>query len=198
MAWLGARRGRASELLEAAHDAYETLGRTKQAALVSAVLAEIDFRDGHPRQAVARLEAALGELEEEEPDEDVATVAADLGRFLVLDRQLAPAAPHLERALELAEALALPEVFAQALTSKSLLYTATNRLDEARILLEGALQHALDHGVHHAALRAMNNLAVVSESSDGTTTPPLCRTRGSSLPGASATRCGKATSSGVQ
>ena len=98
--------------------------------------------------------------------QSVATVAAQLGRFLVLDRQLERAAPHLERALELAEALGLPEVFAQALTSKSLLFATRNRLEEARILLEGALEHALEHDLHHPALRAINNLAVVHESSD--------------------------------
>ena len=166
MAWLGARIESARALLEEAHDAFEAHGLRKQAALVSAVLAEIDFREGHPPRAVARLEAALGELEEEEPDADVATVAAQLGRFLVLDRQLERAEPHLERALELAEALGLPEVFAQALTSKSLLFTTRNRLEEARILLEGALEHALEHDLHHPALRATNNLAVVNESSD--------------------------------
>ena len=80
----------------------------KHAARVSAVLAEIDFREGHPPRAVARLEAALSELESEDPDDDVAEVAAQLGRFLILDRQLDLAAPHLERALELAEALRLP------------------------------------------------------------------------------------------
>ena len=166
MALLGARYERARTLLDEAHTVLETHGLRKQAALVSAVLGEIDFREGHPPQAVARLQTALGELEEEEPDEDVATVAAQLGRFLVLDRQPDLAAPHLERALELAEEFDLPEVFAQALTSKALLYTSRNRLEEGRILLEGALDHALQHDQHNPALRATNNLAVLHESSD--------------------------------
>jgi predicted ATPase len=166
MAWLGARYERARALLDEAHTVLESHGLRKQAALVSAVLAEVDFREGHPPQAVARLQSALGELEEEEPDEDVATVAAQLGRFLVLDRQPDLAAPHLERALELAEEFDLPEVFAQALTSKALLYTSRNRLEEGRILLEGALDHALQHDQHNPALRATNNLAVLHESSD--------------------------------
>jgi class 3 adenylate cyclase len=166
MAWLGAREDAARLLLEQAHSAYEAHGLRKHAALVSAVLGEIDFHAGHPPQAVARLEAALAELEEEEPDEDVATVAAQLGRFLVLDRQLDRAEPHLERALELAEALGLPEVFAQALTSKALLYTTRNRLEEGRILLEGALARAVEHDLHNPAFRAINNLAVIHESSD--------------------------------
>ena len=76
------------------------------------------------------------------------------------------AAPRLETALELAEALRLPEVFAQALTSKSILYTYRNRLEEAGILLEGALARALEHDLHAAAVRAFNNLAVTLESLD--------------------------------
>jgi class 3 adenylate cyclase/tetratricopeptide (TPR) repeat protein len=167
MALLGARTKRARELLDEAHEAFENAGLRKQAARVSAVLADIDFLEGHPSQAVARLDAALAELEGEEPNEDLAVVAAQLGRFLVLDRrEYERAAPHLERALELAEALRLPEVFAQALTSKSLLYISRNRLEEARILLEGALDRAVENDLHAAALRANNNLGVVFESSD--------------------------------
>jgi tetratricopeptide (TPR) repeat protein len=166
MAWLGARRERARALLEEAHSAFEVAGLKKHAARVSAVLGEIDFREGHPPQAVARLEAALSELESEDPDEDVAEVAAQLGRFLVLDRQLDRAAPHLERALELAEALRLPEVFVQALTSKSILFTSGNRLEESRILLEGALDRALEQDLHAASLRTRNNLGVVFEAAD--------------------------------
>jgi class 3 adenylate cyclase/tetratricopeptide (TPR) repeat protein len=166
MAWLGARRERARALLEEAHNAFEAEGLKKNAARVSAVLGEIDFREGHPPQAVARLEAALSDLESEDPDDDVAEVAAQLGRFLVLDNRSDRAAPHLERALELAEALRLPEVFVQALTSKSILFASRNRLEEARILLEGALDRALEHDLHAASLRTRNNLGVVLEAAD--------------------------------
>jgi class 3 adenylate cyclase len=166
MAWLGARGVEARALLEQAFEVFEAEGFHRRAARVSAHLAEIDFREGHPPEAVARLEAALDTLAGEEPDQDVAYAAAQLGRFLVLNQQHDLAAPRLEVALELAEGLGLPEVFAQALTSKSLLYSQRNRLEEGRILLEGALERALAHDLHFAALRAMNNLAVVYESND--------------------------------
>jgi tetratricopeptide (TPR) repeat protein len=166
MAWRGARGVEARALLEQAFAVFDAEGLHRQAARVSAHLAEVDFRDGHPPEAVARLEAALDTLAGEEPDEDVAFAAAQLGRFLVLNQQHDLAAPRLEVALELAEALSLPEVFAQALISKSLLYSQRNRLEEGRILLEGALERALAHDLHFAAFRAMNNLAVVYESSD--------------------------------
>jgi class 3 adenylate cyclase/tetratricopeptide (TPR) repeat protein len=165
-AWLAGRGPEARTLLEQAVGVFEAEGLPRRAARVSAHLAEIDHREGHPPEAVARLEAALETLAGEEPDEDVAYAAAQLGRFLVLNQQHDLAAPRLEVALELAEALGLPEVFAQALTSKSLLYSQRNRLEEARILLEGALERALAHDLHAPALRAMNNLAVAHESSD--------------------------------
>ena len=166
MAWLGARGDQARMYLDRAHAVFEAEGQTRRAARISTVLAEIDHRDGHPPEAVARLEAALDALAGEEPDEDVAYAAAQLGRFLVLNQQHELAAPRLEVALELAEALRLPEVFAQALTSKSLLFSQRNRLQEARILLEGALELALANDLHAPAFRAMNNLAVNYESSD--------------------------------
>ena len=166
MAWRGARTAEARTLLESAAAVFEAGGLTQQAARVASVLADIDYRDGHPAAAVARLEAALQALEGVEPDEVVAEVAAQLGRFLVLNGQYDLAAPRLEVALELAEALRLPEVFAQALTTKSVFYTHRNRLEEGRILLEGALETALAGDLHAAAVRAFNNLAVLFESSD--------------------------------
>jgi len=166
MALNGARFESARALLDGAHAVFEAEGLRRRAAAVSAALAEIDYREGHPPQAVARLEGALADLEGGEPDENVAVVAAQLGRFLVLNMQLELAAPHLERALDLAEALRLPEVFCQALTSKSLLYINHNRLEEAQILLEAALERAIEQDMHSAAARALNNLGVVLESGD--------------------------------
>jgi predicted ATPase/class 3 adenylate cyclase len=165
-AWQGARRVEARAYLDRALAVYDAEGLTRRSARVSAALADIDYREGHPPEAVARLEKAIGELADEEPDEAVAIAAAQLGRFLVLNNQNEEAAPWLEQALELAEALRLPEVFCQALTSKAILYEARNRLEEARILLQGALERALANDLHAAATRAFNNLAVNHESAD--------------------------------
>jgi class 3 adenylate cyclase len=158
--------GEARSLLERAQAVFVAGGELRQAADASAGLGEIDFRQGQPSEAVARLEAALEQLSDVEPDESVATVAAQLGRFLAISGNRDRAAPHLEQALELAEALRLDDVFAHAMTSKSLLFTRRNRLEEARILLEGALDFALAHDLPSAASRALNNLAVVFESRD--------------------------------
>ena len=52
------------------------------------------------------------------------------------------ARPYLEQALALAETFDLPEIFVDALTSKSLALTIAGRFEEAEILLEGALARA--------------------------------------------------------
>ena len=85
MAWRRARGEEARALFGQALSAFEAAGRERQAARVSARLAEIDFREGHPSHAVTRLEKAMETLSVEDPDEDLAAVAGQLGRFLVLD-----------------------------------------------------------------------------------------------------------------
>jgi class 3 adenylate cyclase/tetratricopeptide (TPR) repeat protein len=166
MAWRRGRGDEARALFERARSAFEEAGLSHPAARIAARLAEIDFRDGQLPECVARLEQALETLSSEEPDEDVAVVAGQLGRFLLLNGQYEEAARRLELALELAEALELGEVFAGALTSKSLLFSRRNRLEEARILLEGSVARALADDLPAAAARAFNNLGVVLESCD--------------------------------
>jgi class 3 adenylate cyclase/tetratricopeptide (TPR) repeat protein len=166
MAWRRGKGPEARTLFEQALSTFDSAGLNHPAARVSARLAEIDFLDGHTSHAVARLEKALQALTGDEPDADLAVVAAQLARFLTLSGQHEEALPHFELALELAEALALPEVFAEALTSKAVLLTWRNRLDEGRIVLEGSLAHALAHDLPATSLRAYNNLAVIFESRD--------------------------------
>jgi class 3 adenylate cyclase/tetratricopeptide (TPR) repeat protein len=166
MAWRRGRTDEAVALLGEAMRVLEQAGLKRPAARIAGLLAEIDFSSGHAPQAVERLEHALEDLGADEPDADVADTAAQLGRFLMLTGAYDEAAPRLELALELAEALDLPEILAQALTSKSLVYGRRNRLQEAKILLEGALSVALANDLPSAAIRAINNLGVVFESSD--------------------------------
>jgi class 3 adenylate cyclase/tetratricopeptide (TPR) repeat protein len=166
MAWRRGRGNEARALFGKALAVFEATGLKRPAARIASVLAEVDFREGHLSEAVVRLEQALESLGGKEPDADLAAVAAQLGRFLSLGGQYARAAPRLELALELAEALKLPEVFAQALTTKALVLTRANRLEEARILLEGSLAIALENDIPSAAIRAINNLGVDLESAD--------------------------------
>jgi class 3 adenylate cyclase/tetratricopeptide (TPR) repeat protein len=166
MAWRRGRADEARELFERSIAAFDDAGLRQASARASAALAEIDFNQGHVQEAVERLKAALATLADEEPDEYVAIVTAQLGRFLALGGQGDEASPYLEEGLTLAEALGLPEVFVDALTSKALLLTNADRLDEARILLEASADRAKAENLPRAAARALNNLGVVHESAD--------------------------------
>jgi class 3 adenylate cyclase/tetratricopeptide (TPR) repeat protein len=157
-AFFADRHAEARELLERARAAHEALGNEVAAALIDSSLADIDFVHGHPPKAVRRLAPALEAIEREGSEEDVAAMAAQLGRFLIFTGEYEAAMPHLERALTLAETHGLHETFAQALNSKSVLMGRTHRPREARVLIEGALAVALEHELHRAALRAYNNL----------------------------------------
>ncbi len=155
----------ARELLGRAHDLF-AVDDTQRAALVSVRLGELDWLGGHASQAVTRLEAALDALAGREPDADVAAVAGQLGRFLALGGEPERATPYVEQALALAEALDVPEVLSQSLNTKATLAASGGRTNEARILLQGALEIALEHDLHPATLRAYNNLGWVLEMQD--------------------------------
>jgi class 3 adenylate cyclase/tetratricopeptide (TPR) repeat protein len=166
MATTAGRPDEAGELLGRARASYEAQGNVVGAALVDAKLADIDFLQGHPPVAARRMAPALEAIEREGSEQDVAVLAAQLGRFLIFTGEYDAAMPHLERALALAEAHGLTETFAQALNSKSVLMGRTHRPREARILIEGALAVTLDHDLHAAALRAYNNLVATMWQAD--------------------------------
>ncbi len=161
MAYSASLPREAEALLEEARAAFADLGDVRAGAGVLSLLATIDFEDGHPPQAVARLEPVIADLDTGEPDAVLAEIAGQLGRFLIFTGETERAAPYLERALTLAEVLDLPETFVQALNSKSVIAMQRDRLRESRILLEGALEIALAQELHAAALRVYNNLSVL-------------------------------------
>ena len=72
----------------------------------------------------------------------------------------------LEQALRLAEKLRLDEVFVQALTSKAVQLIHQGRFEEARVLLDAALERADVKELHGAWFRASINLGVLLQDSD--------------------------------
>jgi class 3 adenylate cyclase/tetratricopeptide (TPR) repeat protein len=156
----------ARQLIERAIALHEEAGDRRGAAKATAALADVDVIEGRLEAAAARLEDAVRGLEEAAPTAELATAFAQLGRARALLGQLESAGEPLERALTLAERLQLPEVFVEALTSKSLQLIYHGRLAEARILLEAAAARADAEGLYAAAIRAEINLAVVLEASD--------------------------------
>jgi tetratricopeptide (TPR) repeat protein len=165
MAFLAGDAVAARALYDQASTMYEQAGLQREAARISAQIGLLDYLEGQVAHAVERLTRALETLGDEE-DAGVAEIEAALGRYMLFAGDPEGAAPHLERALTLAEVLDLPETIAEALQSKAILYMPMNRREESRLLLEGALDIALRYDLHTTALRAYNNLSYLGGMSD--------------------------------
>jgi tetratricopeptide (TPR) repeat protein len=166
MALRAGRSEQAQTRFEQAIALFEDGGERHQAARVGARLGEAEWRRGHLDEALERMERAWTELEGEEPDADVAALAAQLGRLHVMKGDVATGSARLETALELAEALWLPEVLAEGLDSTGVIMTFGSRLEQAQALIKRALEVALEHELAAAALRAFNNLGDVLNRRD--------------------------------
>jgi class 3 adenylate cyclase/tetratricopeptide (TPR) repeat protein len=144
---------------ERAIELFEAAGATHPAARVSALLAEIMWDRGRLEYALERMNASFEVLSREEPDEDLAALASQLGRFLFFAGERDLGLERIEVALDLAEALLLPEILSQALNTKGMILAGRERLQEASALIRYALEVALEHERPSAALRAHFNLA---------------------------------------
>ena len=157
----------ARERLERAIGLFGAVGDLKGAARAAVALADVELGDGRLEEAIARFEEAVAELEQGPPSAELAGSArpARAGpRHRRARGELA--LPPLDRALAIAERRQLPEVFVEALTSKGLVLGLNGRVDEARILLEAAVERAYAEELFTSALRAENNLAVILQSLD--------------------------------
>jgi predicted ATPase len=154
----------ALDRLHEARSLYADDGRTHAAARVAARLSLALWQLGRTEEAVELGEPAFELLSRDEPDEDVAMLAAELARLHNFGGDAALALERLDFALAYAEDHELPEVLSQALNTKSLILAA--RPHESRALLNEALAIALEHDLTAAALRAYNNLVVSSYTSD--------------------------------
>ncbi len=154
-----ARADEASAHFERSIALFEAEGATHPAARVSARLAEILWDRGRLEHGLESMERSLAVLSDDEPDEDLASLAAQVGRFRFFAGDTELASQRIETALELAEALSLPEVLSQALNTKALLLITHGRRKEGVVLLRYALEVALEHDKPSAALRAFYNLA---------------------------------------
>ena len=136
------------------------------AARVSARLGDAIWSQGKGADALDLMESAYRVLADEEPNADLAQLAAQLGRFSYFSGDSAGALERIDRALEIAEALDIPEVLSEALNTKSLILLNYGRWNEATGILRHALAIALNHDKPSAALRAYNNLVDFADSTD--------------------------------
>jgi tetratricopeptide (TPR) repeat protein len=159
--------GLALSRLEEAVSLFESVGATHPAARVEARLAEAMWDRGRMRDAVDRMDRSFRVLSGEEPDEDLASLAAQLGRFLYFAGETEAARERVETALDIAEGLWLPEVLSNALNTKAIiLYASFDRRREGYALLRYALEVALENDVPQASLRSYYNLADLAVQSD--------------------------------
>ncbi|TML14470.1 MAG: hypothetical protein E6G33_10300, partial [Actinobacteria bacterium] len=159
MAWFGARQDNAAGNFERASELFEAAGATHPAARVSARVAEISWERGRIEQGLESMDAAFALLSQEEPDADLAALAAQIGRFMFFAGQGDLALERLDRALDIAEGLSLPETVSQALNTKGCVLSARGRKIEGLALIRHALQIALEQDKPSTALRAYYNVA---------------------------------------
>jgi tetratricopeptide (TPR) repeat protein len=150
--------------LRAAFALCDETGATHDRARVAAALGGVLYLRGSIDEGLELMEDAFSVLAGDEPDADVAELAAQLGRLHYFSGNRAVATERLEFALEIAERLGLPAVLASALNTKSL--TLIHRPRESEALHRQALAIALDADLVSEALRAYNNINVALDSLD--------------------------------
>jgi tetratricopeptide (TPR) repeat protein len=107
------------------------------------------------------MERAFDVLRTDEPDEDLAWLAAELGRLHIFAGHSELARERIDVAEEIAQALWLPEMLCQALISKALLASARGWWVESIALIRHGLDLALEHDFTRPALRGYVNLGDV-------------------------------------
>jgi class 3 adenylate cyclase/tetratricopeptide (TPR) repeat protein len=166
LALVANRSAAARERLEQAIGLFEQAGDRSSAARASVALADVDATEARLDEAAARLEQAVAALQDGTPDAALAGALAQLGRMRVLAGHTDASVAPLERALELAERLQLPDVFVEALNSKAIVLGRLGRNAEAKVLLEAAVARAHEEQLYAGAFRAQNNLGVFHQSAD--------------------------------
>ena len=106
-----------------------------------------------------RMEEAFASLADDEPGAELAELAEALGRVRWFLGDTDGGAERLERALEIAEALVLPETLVHALNTKHLLLAEAGRHEEALALLERAIELGRAYDLGEPLNRALFNLS---------------------------------------
>ena len=160
---LEAGRGEAAlELLSTATAAYNENGDPNRAARLAGPLGMALGRMGRAEEAVERTQAALEVLAGDPPDAEIGQVHWVLGRSFSLLGRYDDGIVAMERALSIAESFQLPDLLAQGLNGKGTMYINTARVEEARLLLAGAVEVARKHGRSVQMGRAEGNLGNVA------------------------------------
>jgi tetratricopeptide (TPR) repeat protein len=152
--------------MEASREAFERLGDLRGGARVSAVYGDVLRLGGRLEEGIEAMEHSLGVLVGEKPDANTAMLAAQLARILYFTGRREDALTRVEQAMSMAETLELPEALSQAMNTKALLLLSMSRPQEATLLLQHALDIALENNLGESAMRAYNNLGAFMNERD--------------------------------
>jgi predicted ATPase/class 3 adenylate cyclase len=150
MALTAAENERAGELFERAISLYEAAGDSHAAVRASAWLAMVEQTSGLTEQAVERMERAYAVIGEDEADADHAFLLTRLASASFFAGHLERASAQIERALDIAEALQLPDALTRAWSRKAII-VSLRRPEEARAFFQLAVDTALAHEMHQEA-----------------------------------------------
>ena len=153
-------------LYERARDLYESVGASPASARASARIGEALWLGDRPDEGLNTMETALAVLADAKPDHDLALLHAALGKVRFFLALYEGSAAELDAAIDIAEALMLPDVLSDALNTKGLVAGIRGRWEEQYALLKRALELALEHDLGAQALRAYTNLSYVTSTRD--------------------------------
>jgi tetratricopeptide (TPR) repeat protein len=111
------------------------------------------------------MQAALQVIGDDEPDGDVALLTVRLGNALLFTGELERGGELIERALDMGEALGLPEILVFGWSGKGI-WMSRGRRHEAELLVQGAADLALEHGLLDRASVSFGNLSDQSFQAD--------------------------------
>jgi predicted ATPase/class 3 adenylate cyclase len=135
----------ARRLFEQSIELYEAASDTHAAARVHLRLGHLDNATGRRDEAIDRLENVLAAISDDEPDEDLALLAASLAFAYWYSGDVERAAERAELALDIAEAHAYPLALARALRAKAGVSHSRHHTEEGRALLKRSLEIAREH-----------------------------------------------------
>src|SRR5439155_11193952 len=135
----------ATPLLEQSIGLYDAAGDTHGAARASIRLGRVQMFRGQRDDAIERLEHAFTVISTDDPDEDLALLAAQLSRAYWFSGDLERAGARAELALDIAEAQRLVKPLALALRAKAAVSYSRGHSEESFSLMKHALEFALEH-----------------------------------------------------
>lgn len=147
MAELAGRHEAALELFQLARKGYLTLGGQAEAERLAGPISLALGRLGRHEESIALMREATDSLATEGVDREAATLGCELGRSLLFAGHSEEAAAVIERSLQAAEALEMPDLTCRLLNVKGALAMNQGRYEEARSLFHGAIDIGHQHRV---------------------------------------------------